>query len=231
MLIRRRANPAKFAIVHNGVIENYLALKSFLTEQGHHFVSETDTEVVAQLLDYYYEGDLLDAIVKTLRKIRGSYALGILCSDFPDRIIGVRKESPLIVGLGKGENFIASDIPAILNRTRDIYRLEENEIAVIQEQRGHGLRHGSKKPSQKKPCHIDWDISAAEKGGYDHFMAKEIMEQPKAVRDTISPRIKDGRIVLDNVHLTKARYREFQPYFYCGLWFCLPCRRRCKIFV
>lgn len=207
----------RFAIVHNGVIENYLAIKSFLTEQGRHFVSETDTEVVAQLLDYYYEGDLLAAIVKTLRKVRGSYALGILCKDFPDRIVGVRKESPLIVGLGKEENFIASDIPAILNRTRDIYRLEENEIAVIQSN-GVTVYDMDLKTVKKEPCHIDWDIAAAEKGGYDHFMAKEIMEQPKAVRDTISPRIKDGRIVLDNVSLTKKDIENFSRIFIvaCG---------------
>lgn len=194
----------KFAIVHNGVIENYLELKSYLVEQGCHFVSETDTEVVAQLLDYNYEGNLLEAVIKTLKKIRGSYAFGILCKDWPDRIIGVRKESPLIVGLGKDENFIASDIPAILNRTRDIYRLQENEIAVIKED-GVTVYNMDQEIVEKTPEHISWDISAAEKGGYDHFMAKEIMEQPKAVRDTISPRIKNGRIVLDNVHLTKEQ--------------------------
>ena len=207
----------KFAIVHNGVIENYLALKDFLTEQGYHFVSETDTEVIAQLLDYNYEGDLLSAVVKTLRKIRGSYALGILCKDYPDRVIGVRKESPLIVGLGKGENFIASDIPATLSHTRDIYRLEENEIAVIQKD-GVTVYDMDLKPVAKKTTHIDWDISAAEKGGYDHFMAKEIMEQPKAVRDTISARIKNGRIILDNVHLTKADLENISRIFIvaCG---------------
>lgn len=207
----------KFAIVHNGIIENYLALKNFLTEQGYHFVSETDTEIVAQLLDYFYKGDLLDAVVKTINKIRGSYALGILCKEHPDRIIGVRKDSPLIVGLGKDENFIASDIPAILGHTRDIYRLEENEIAVI-EKSGVTVYNLDKKVIDKTPCHIDWDISAAEKGGFDHFMAKEIMEQPKAVRDTISPRIKDGEIVLDGIQLTKEQIQNFNKIFIvaCG---------------
>lgn len=207
----------KFAVVHNGIIENYLALKNSLLEQGYHFVSETDTEVIAQLLDYYYDGDLLDAVTKTLRKVRGSYALGILCKDFPDRIIGVRKDSPLIVGLGKGENFIASDIPAILSRTRDIYRLNENEIAVIQKT-GVSVYDLDKKPIAKKPSHVDWDISAAEKGGFSHFMAKEIMEQPKAVRNTISPRIKDGHIVLDNITLTKQQIERFSKIFIvaCG---------------
>jgi glucosamine--fructose-6-phosphate aminotransferase (isomerizing) len=194
----------KFAIVHNGVIENYLELKSYLIEKDCHFVSETDTEVVAQLLDYNYEGNLLEAVIKTLKKIRGSYAFGILCKDWPDRIIGVRKESPLIVGLGKGENFIASDIPAILNHTRDIYRLQENEIAVVKED-GVTVYNMDQEVVEKTPDHINWDISAAEKCGYDHFMAKEIMEQPKAVRETISPRIKNGRIVLDNIHLTKEQ--------------------------
>lgn len=207
----------KFAIVHNGVIENYLELKSFLAEQGRHFVSETDTEVVAQLLDYNYKGDLLDAVITTLNKIRGSYAFGILCSDFPDRVIGVRKESPLIVGLGKGENFIASDIPAILEHTRDIYRLQENEIAVIQTN-GVTVYDMNKQVIEKTPAHIDWDISAAEKNGYDHFMAKEIMEQPKAIKDTISPRIKDGRIVLDQITLTKEQLENVSRIFIvaCG---------------
>ena len=207
----------KFAIVHNGVIENYLELKSFLAEQGRHFISETDTEVVAQLLDYNYKGNLLDAVITTLNKIRGSYAFGILCSDFPDRVIGVRKESPLIVGLGKGENFIASDIPAILEHTRDIYRLQENEIAVIQTN-GVTVYDMNKQVVEKTPCHIDWDISAAEKNGYDHFMAKEIMEQPKAIKDTISPRIKDGRIVLDQIALTKEQLENVSRIFIvaCG---------------
>lgn len=194
----------KFAIVHNGVIENYLELKSDLLEKGCHFVSETDTEVVAQLLDYNYKGNLLEAVIKTLKKIRGSYAIGIICKDWPDRIIGVRKESPLIVGLGKGENFIASDIPAILSHTREIYRLQENEIAVIQAD-GVTVYNMDQEVIEKTPDHINWDISAAEKCGYEHFMAKEIMEQPKAVHDTISPRIKNGRIVLDNITLTKEQ--------------------------
>jgi glucosamine--fructose-6-phosphate aminotransferase (isomerizing) len=194
----------KFAIVHNGVIENYLELKSYLLEKGCRFVSETDTEVVAQLLDYNYEGNLLEAVIKTLKKIRGSYAFGIICKDWPDRIIGVRKESPLIVGLGKGENFIASDIPAILNHTREIYRLQENEIAVIKAD-GVTVYNMDQEVIEKTPDHINWDISAAEKCGYEHFMAKEIMEQPKAVHDTISPRIKNGRIVLDNITLTKEQ--------------------------
>lgn len=198
-----------FAVVHNGIIENYLVLKDFLLDKGFHFVSETDTEVVAQLLEYFYEGDFLDAVIKTLRKIKGSYAFAILCKDYPDRIVAVRKDSPLVVGIGQNENFVASDIPAILNKTRDIYRLDENEIAVItiDKIKVYDL---NRKTIEKKPVHISWDISAAEKGGYDHFMEKEIMEQPKAVRDTISPRIKSGRIVLDDITLTEEQIKKIK---------------------
>ncbi|MCI1982556.1 MAG: glutamine--fructose-6-phosphate transaminase (isomerizing) [Oscillospiraceae bacterium] len=211
------SSSGRFAVVHNGIIENYLSLKNSLIQKGYSFVSETDTEVIAQLLDYFYEGDLLDAVVRTIGKIEGSYALGILCRDQPDRIIGIRKDSPLIVGLGTGENFIASDIPAILGKTRDIYRLKENEIAVV-EKTGVTVYNPKKVFVSKTPCHIDWDVSAAEKGGYDHFMAKEIMEQPKAVRDTISPRIKNGRIVLDDIQLTEEQLRNLSRIFIvaCG---------------
>ena len=211
------SSSGKFAVVHNGIIENYLPLRAALEAKGFRFVSETDTEVVAQLLDDCYKGDLLAAVREALAKIRGSYALGILCSDYPDRVIAVRKDSPLIVGLGKGENFIASDVPAILDRTRDIYRLTENEIAVVKRD-GVSVFSPEGKPVIKTPEHIGWDISAAEKCGYDHFMAKEIMEQPKAVRDTISPRIRDGRIVLDEIRLTREQIAGFRKIFIvaCG---------------
>ena len=126
------SDSGKFAVVHNGIIENYLALKQHLIRRGVSFVSETDTEVVAQLLEYYYKGDIMDAVIKVLQKVEGSYALGIICADKPDQLVAVRKDSPLIIGLGQGENFIASDVPAILSRTRDIYRLNDNEIAIIQ---------------------------------------------------------------------------------------------------
>lgn len=211
------SDSGKFAVVHNGIIENYLALKDYLIKKGVTFVSETDTEVIAQLLEYYYKGDILDAVIKVLGKVEGSYALGILSSENPDQIIAVRKDSPLIVGLGKNENFIASDVPAILNKTRDIYRLNDNEIVVLQRD-GVTVYNTDREIVPKEPCHIDWDISAAEKGGYEHFMAKEIMEQPKAVRDTISPRIKDGKIVLDNITLTEEQIRKFSKVFIvaCG---------------
>lgn len=211
------SNSGKFAVVHNGIIENYLELKNLLKKEGFHFTSETDTEVVAQLLDYCYRGDLFEALSSALKMLRGSYALAILCSDAPDRILAVRKDSPLILGIGKGENFIASDIPAVLARTRDICRLEENEIAVVKKD-GITIYDSEKRPVELKPMHIDWDITAAEKCGYDHFMAKEIMEQPKAVKDTISPRIVGGRIVLDDITLTKEQIASFRKIFIvaCG---------------
>ena len=198
----------KFAVVHNGIIENYLSLRESLHRHGKAFVSETDTEVVAQLLDYYYQGNILEAMVKVLQKVEGSYALGVICAERPDEIIAVRKDSPLIVGLGEHENFIASDVPAILSKTRSIYRLNDNEIAVLKRDSVQ-VYNLDLEPVSKDKVHIDWDISAAEKGGYEHFIAKEIMEQPKAVRDTISPRLKDGRIVLDDITLTKEEIERF----------------------
>ncbi len=211
------SDSGKFAVVHNGIIENYLALKDMLIKKGKCFVSETDTEVIAQLLEYYYKGDILDAVIKVINKMEGSYALGIICEDDPDQLIAVRKDSPLIIGLGKEENFIASDIPAILDKTRDIYRLNDNEIAVLKHS-SVTIYNTDREIVPKESNHIDWDISAAEKGGYEHFMAKEIMEQPKAVRDTISPRIKNGKVVLDNITLTDEQIKNFNKIFIvaCG---------------
>jgi len=211
------SDSGKFAVVHNGIIENYMSIKETLMKKGTTFVSETDTEVIAQLLEYYYKGDILDALIKVINKVEGSYALGIICEDQPDKLYAVRKDSPLILGIGQGENFIASDIPAILNRTRDIYRLNDNEIAVLKRD-NITIYNTDKEVVSKEPYHVDWDISAAEKGGYEHFMSKEIMEQPKAVRDTISPRIKDGKIVLDDIKLTEAQIKSFNKIFIvaCG---------------
>lgn len=191
-----------FAVVHNGIIENYLYLREYLMNKGKRFASETDTEVVAQLLEYYYNGNILDTIIKVLSKIEGAYALGIICKDDPDTLYAIRKDSPLIIGLGKGENFIASDIPAIIDKTRDIYRLNDNEIAVIKRD-SITVYNEAKEIITKNKIHIDWDITAAEKEGYEHFMLKEIMEQPKAVHNTISPRLVNGKIVLDELKLTK----------------------------
>ena len=198
----------KFAVVHNGIIENYLYLKNHLMRRGVQFVSETDTEVVAQMLEYYDRGNILETIAKVISKVEGSYALGIISTEYPDRLFCVRKDSPLIIGVGAGENFIASDIPAILSHTRDIYRLKDNEIAVLTRDAVEFFSPDAE-PVEKTIEHIEWDIEAAEKGGYEHFMMKEICEQPKAVRDTIAPRIRNGRVVLDDITLTAEQLRNF----------------------
>lgn len=198
----------KFAVVHNGIIENYLYLKNHLMRRGVQFVSETDTEVVAQMLEYYDRGNILETIAKVISKVEGSYALGIISTEYPDRLFCVRKDSPLIIGVGAGENFIASDIPAILSHTRDIYRLKDNEIAVLTRDAVEFFSPDAE-PVEKTIEHIEWDIEAAEKGGYEHFMMKEICEQPKAVRDTIAPRIRNGRVVLDDITLTAEQLKSF----------------------
>lgn len=192
----------KFAVVHNGIIENYLKLRAYLEAKGFEFISETDTEVVAHLFEYYYNGDILDTMIKVINKVNGSYAMGVLCNDYPDSFIAVRKDSPLIVGLGEGENFIASDIPAVLSRTRNVYFLEDNEIVVLKKDEVK-IYNTDKEEIHKEVYEVKWDVAAAEKGGYEHFMFKEIMEQPKAIRDTVSPRIKDGEIVLDDIKLSE----------------------------
>lgn len=178
------------AVVHNGIIENYAKLKAWLQEQGVVFKSQTDTEVIAHLINYHYEksGELFKAVIETLHKLEGSYALGVVCTKYPDRIIAARKESPLIVGLGQNENFIASDVPAVLEYTRDVYYLEQNEIAVLYDDHVD-LFNAEGEKVHREPSHIDWDLSSAEKGGYAHFMLKEIHEQPKALTDTLRPRL------------------------------------------
>ena len=197
----------RFAVVHNGIIENYLVLKNRLIEKGFHFVSETDTEVIAHLVEYYYKGDIMDTMRSLLNAMEGSYALGIIRADKPDEIVAVRKDSPLIVGLSDEGNFIASDIPALLNYTRDIYHLDEKEIVILR-QDGVSIYNMDGEPVNKKVFHVDWDVSAAEKGGYEHFMIKEIMEQPKALADTLKPRIQDGRVVLDDIKLTAEDLKD-----------------------
>ena len=181
----------RVTIVHNGIIENYRQIKEFLISEGYSFVSETDTETVAKLLDYYYTGDPVDTIIKVLAEIKGSYALGIMFRDFPDRIFAVRKDSPLIVGKGEHENFIASDVPAIMQYTRDYYLLDTNDIAVLTKENIEFFNI-HKERLEKKLNTADWDVDAAEKGGYEHFMLKEINEQPTAVKTTITPRITDS---------------------------------------
>lgn len=199
----------KFAVVHNGIIENYMPLKQHLLENGMTFSSQTDTEVVVQLLEYYYDGSFIDTVIKVVSMLKGSYALGIMCMDDPDEIIAVRKGSPLIVGIGEKENYLASDVPAILDKTRNIYRLDNDEIAVIRRD-GVSVIDRNKNNIEKSVEIIEWDIDAAQKGGYEHFMMKEIMEQPKAVRDTVFSRIKDDRVILDEIKLTPEQIRDFQ---------------------
>ena len=177
--------------------------------RGVEFASDTDTEVVAQLLEYYYTGDVLEAIQKVIARVEGSYALGILCADCPEKLFAVRKDSPLIIGVGQGENFIASDVPAILSYTRDIYRLKDREIAVLTRE-SIAFYNQELDPIQKEPERIQWDIDAAEKGGYEHFMMKEIYEQPEALRKTISPRIREGKIVLDDITLTREQIQNIR---------------------
>jgi glucosamine--fructose-6-phosphate aminotransferase (isomerizing) len=192
------------AVVHNGIIENYIKLKDHLEKRGYEFCSATDTEVVAHLLDYYYnkyDQDPLTAVTKVIHRVEGSYALGIIFSDYPDVVYAVRKDSPLIVGKSAEGNLIASDVPAVLKYTRDVYFIENEEIARLSESDIEFFNVDGD-PIEKESKHIDWDINAAEKNGYEHFMLKEIYEQPKAVRDTISPRIKDGKIVIDELGMT-----------------------------
>ncbi len=184
------------SIVHNGIIENYLELKEKLIRKGYSFESETDTEVVAKLLDYYYKGDPKAAVLRVIQAVKGSYALGMIFRDFPEVIYAVRKDSPLIVGLGEGENFIASDIPAILQYTRDYYLIDENEIVELTKD-SVSVLNLDLEPLEKERYIADWDMEAAEKGGYPHFMLKEIYEQPEAFQKTVSPRIKDGLPALE----------------------------------
>lgn len=208
---------ATLSIVHNGIIENYMEIKTRLIKSGYKFVSETDTEVVAKLLDYYYKGNPMDAIIDTLGEIRGSFALGILFRDTPDTIYAVRKESPLIVGIGKGESFIASDVPAILKYTKEYYLLETDEIAVLKED--EIKFYDTHKQEVSKEVHVaDWDMEAAEKCGYEHFMLKEIHEQPTALKNTIIPRVKNGIPDLSESGLTSEMLKNFKNIFVvaCG---------------
>lgn len=186
----------KFAVVHNGIIENYMPLKEELIEKGYHFKSETDTEVVAHLLEDMYDGDFVSTVRRMLDRVDGAYALEIICADEPDKIICTKKENPLVIGLGKGENFVASDIPAIINYTRDTYILNDGELAIVTRDNVSVFdRKGN--TIDKEVFHVSWNAEAAEKGGYEHFMLKEIHDQPKAVRDTFGTHIsEDGKTVI-----------------------------------
>ena len=207
----------RIAVVHNGIIENYAKLKEFLESKGVTFASETDTEVVAQLLEYYYDGDLLDAVSKVLHRIEGAYALGIVCADEPDKLVAVRKDSPLVLGYGEGFNLLASDVTAVIKHTREVCYLDDGEVAVLTP--GSVQVYNSLlRPVEKERSHVDWEISAAEKGGYEHFMFKEIMEQPEAIAKTVSPRLRDGRVVLDDITLTAEYIQAVSRIFIiaCG---------------
>ena len=210
----RNAHPqvsgdGKFAVVHNGIIENYARLKQELIRKGCTFVSETDTEVVAQLLAYSYRqcGDVFEAVNQMLSQLEGTYALGIVCADTPDRVIAARKDAPLLLGYGQGENFLASDVTALLRHTRDVVYMDDGELAIITAE-GIRIYDERRRPIHKEHHHIDWDVDAAEKGGYYHFMLKEIYEQPAAVRRAITGRIRDGRVVLSDLTMTDGDIRD-----------------------
>ena len=207
----------RFAVIHNGIIENYVEIKEFLQEHGVTFVSETDTEVVAHLLDYYYKDDMMDAVVKVLHRINGAYAFGIVCADCPDRLIAARKDSPLIIGYGDGFNFLASDVTAVIKYTREVSYLDDGDIAVLTADSVE-IYDSLLQRVEKAHHQVDWEVSAAEKGGYEHFMAKEIMEQPEAFRKTISPRIQDGNVVLDDLKIDRAALEAMDKIYIiaCG---------------
>ena len=207
------------AVVHNGIIENYVEIKEFLISQGMHFSSETDTEVVAQLLEYFYDscGDFMASVYRVLDRIEGAYALGIICRDVPDSFVAARKDAPLLLGYGDGCSFVASDVTALIKHTRDVAYMNDGEVALVSAD-GIQVFDEYGQPVEKEHSYVDWDVSAAEKGGYPHFMFKEIMEQPEAVRKTISPRIKEGQIVFDELSLDEDFIRGLDRIFIvaCG---------------
>jgi len=209
----------RIALVHNGIIENYLEIKEHLQKLGVTFKSDTDSEVVAQLLEYHYSEchNMLEAVGRVLRRIEGSYAFGIICADYPNALIAARKDSPLILGYGENGNFIASDVTAVIKYTRDVAYMDDGEIAVLTAD-SIDVFDDELIPVEKRRTTVDWDVSAAEKGGYPHFMLKEIMEQPEAIRKTVSPRIKNGRVVLDDISLTADYVRDISRIFIvaCG---------------
>lgn len=196
-------------VVHNGIIENYLKLRKKLENHGYEFVSETDTEVIAHLLDYYYHGNPLQAITKVMHRMEGSYALGIIFKEHPEELYAVRKDSPLIVGETKDGNIIASDVPAVLKYTRDVIFIENEEIVRMTED-SMEFFNVDEEALEKEAVHIDWDVNAAEKGGFEHFMLKEMYEQPKAITDTFAPRIRDGKIVIEELGMTDEEIKAIK---------------------
>jgi glucosamine--fructose-6-phosphate aminotransferase (isomerizing) len=220
----RNAHPhtnvaGNIAVIHNGIIENYMKIKEWLIEEkGIVFKSETDTEVIAHLVDHFYEGDLLQAVYKTIEKMEGAYALGVVCKEEPDKIVAVRKDSPLIIGLGEGENFIASDIPALLKYTRKMHLIENDEVVLLTKD-GVTIFNELGQQMDRDIFHVTWDAEAAEKEGYEHFMIKEIHEQPKGVSETLLRRLdKDNNINLDGIKLTKEDLEKINKVYIvaCG---------------
>ncbi|MDR1628326.1 MAG: glutamine--fructose-6-phosphate transaminase (isomerizing) [Oscillospiraceae bacterium] len=212
------------AVVHNGIIENYIVLKEFLIKKGKKFTSDTDTEVIAQLIDYMYNGNIFSSVINAVNKLEGSFALGIICRSDPGKIIAVKKDSPLIIGCGENENYIASDIPAVLSKTNRVYRLKECEIAVITQEsiklydfEGSGLDFSFET--------VDLDSSCAEKNGYEHFMLKEIMEQPDVIKKTVFPRIKENQVVFENFDLPKEYFEKLKKIYIvaCGSAYHVGC--------
>lgn len=213
-----RSFKGNIAVVHNGIIENYIELREKLRGEGVEFKSETDTEVIPNLIQHYYNGDLFDAVVKASKELKGSYAIGVICDQEPNKLIAVKKDSPLIVGLGEDENFVASDIPAVLNRTRNVYLLEDNEFVVIDES-GVKLLDNKGKSINKEIYHVTWDADSAEKDGYDSFMLKEIHEQPKALRDTMNGRVIENKsIEFEDFKLSKEELENVDRIYIvaCG---------------
>lgn len=196
-------------VVHNGIIENYLKLKKKLVAHGYEFVSDTDTEVIVHLLDYYYNGNPLRAVTKIMHRMEGSYALGIIFQDHPDELYAVRKDSPLIVGRTNGGSILASDVPAVLKYTRDVVFIDNGEIVRMTEN-SMEFFNVDEEPIEKEMSRIEWDVNAAEKGGYEHFMLKEMYEQPKSITDTFSPRVKEGKIVIDELGMTDEEIQKIQ---------------------
>ncbi len=212
---------SSIAVVHNGIIENYITLKEELQSRGYHFLSETDTEVITHLVDFYFKGDLFDAVKKAVKRLRGAFAIGVIAKKDPDRIIAVRKESPLIVGLGEGENFIASDVPAILNYTREVYYLDNGEMVELKNDSVKIFDFDGNEIQKEKHL-VEWSVEAASKGGYEHFMIKEIFEQPQAIVDTIVRRVdEDGYIRLDDIKLSTEELNKIRKIYIvaCGTAF------------
>lgn len=225
-----KSNDGRFAVVHNGIIENFEALRAELIERGYVFESETDTEVIVHLLEMYDEGDVKTALIRTASRLVGSYALGVLCTDTPDTVYVARESGPLILGAGADGNFFASDITALLSHTREVIYLDDGEFAAVSPER-IVVFDSTGKEKKKNLCHVDWDIAAAERGGYDHFMLKEIMEQPRAAEATLSPRIRDGRVAFEDFSLSPEAARDIRRIVItaCGSAYYAGCAGRIAI--